>query len=331
MRAIPLPALAAAAVLALGALPVRGAETPPIRVSVPSCPSTPFSVEAFLGSLEVELAGHLPPCCVLAPPAAANEAGAPGLLVGLSLDSCDGNASAVDVRVHDGSRGTSAERRVGLGDIPPEARPRALALAAAELVHSLAQAPPPPPVAPPPTATSSAGEKSQRLPTFAVSGTIELESHPGNNMLLFGVAAALAAARGHWQAALDLQYLAGDPSVSLGDVNTNLFAAALTAGPRFALGHVVFDLGATARLGWCWMHGHVGESNAMAGSGSALVGSAGGRVGMILPTASGVSHLRAFLEGGGTIHGLEADVNGTAEAGLAGGYLLVGLGFGEHR
>ena len=111
----------------------------------------PSPIEAFLGSLEVELAGHVPPCCVLAPPPAANDAGTSGLLVALSLDSCDAGASAVDVRVHDGGRGTTAERRVGLGDIPAEARPRALALATAELVHSLAQAPPAPPVAAPPT------------------------------------------------------------------------------------------------------------------------------------------------------------------------------------
>jgi hypothetical protein len=329
MRAIPFPALAAAAVVALGAPPVRAAEAPPIRVSLPSCPSAPFSIEAFLGSLEVELAGHVPPCCVLAPPAAPGEAGTPGLLVALSLDACDASATAVDVRVQDGGRGTAAERRVGLGDIPAEARPRALALAAAELVHSLAQAPP---VAPPPTNPTgpTAAAAPRRLPRLATSGLLQLESHPGNNMLLWGLGASLGAGRGLWQASLDLQYLAGDPSVELADVRTTMFAAALTAGPRFALGRVVLDLGATGRLGWCWMSGHVTAPNALPGSGSALVGSAGGRLGILLPTSAGVSHLRAVVEGGAMIHGLDAEVNGAAAAGVAGGYLLFGLGFGEH-
>jgi hypothetical protein len=337
MRPIPFPALAAVAAVAFGAPSARAADAPPIRVSIPSCPS-PFSIEAFLGSLEVELAGHVPACCVLAPPAAGNDAGSPGLLVALALDTCDADATAVDVRALDGARGTSAARRVGLGDIPREARPRALALAAAELVHSLAQNAPPPPAsaAPPPVAarTSAAGADTgaaSRLPTLALSGTIELETHPGNNMLLWGPSASAALGRRRWQAALDLQYLTGDPSVAFGDVSTRLFALALTAGPRFSLGRVVVDVGATGRLGWCWMGGHVTDPNAIPGSGSALVASAGGRVGILLPTAARMSHVRAFAEGGAMIHGLEAEVNGAAAAGLAGGYLLFGLGMGEHR
>jgi hypothetical protein len=329
MRAIPLPALTAAAVVALGALPVRAAESAPIRVSLPSCPSAPFSVEAFLGSLEVELAGHVPSCCVLAPPAGPNDARAPGLRVALSLDSCDATATAVDVRAQDGDRGTTAERRVGLGDIPPEARPRALALAAAELVHSLAQAPPAPP--PPATTQTSPTAAPHGLPGLIITGLAQLESHPGNNMLLYGVAASLGAGRGPWQAALDLEYLGGDPSMALGDVRTTILSAALTAGPRLALGRVILDLGATGRLGGCWMSGHITTSDAVGGSGSALIGSAGGRLGLLLPTSAGVSHLRAVIEGGAMIHGLQAQVNGATVASVAGGYLLFGLGFGEHR
>jgi hypothetical protein len=79
------------------------------------------------------------------------------------------------------------------------------------------------------------------------------------------------------------------------------------------------------------MSGHITASNAVGGSGSALIGSAGGRLGILLPTSAGVSHLRAVIEGGAMIHGLEAEVNGAAVAGVAGGYLLFGLGFGEHR
>jgi hypothetical protein len=150
-------------------------------------------------------------------------------------------------------------------------------------------------------------------------------------MFLVGPAASLAVGRGHWQTALDLQFLIGDPSVEFGTVGTSLFAASLTAGPRLPLGRVIIDLDATGRLGWCWMRGHVTDPNAIPGSGSALVASAGGRVGMILPTAARVSHLRAFLEGGGMIHGLQAEVNDVAGAAVAGGYLLFGFGFGENR
>jgi hypothetical protein len=335
MRAIPFPALAAAAaaVVALGAPAVHAADAPPIRVAVPACPSPPFSIEAFLGSLEVELSGHVPSCCVLAPPSGTGGSDA-GLLVALSIDSCDAGATEVGVQVRDGARGTSAERRVGLSDIPLEARPRALALAAAELVHSLGQTPPPPPPAAPAVTTGTgagAGDATRTLPTLALSGTIELEAHPGNNLLLWGLGASGVLGRGRWQASLDLGYLRGDPSVTYGDVSTTLLAAGLTVGPRFSLGRVILDLGATGRLGWCWMGGHVTAPGAVPGQGSALVGSAGGRVGILLPTAARVSHVRAFIEGGAMIHGLEAEVNGATEAALSGGYLLFGLGMGEHK
>jgi hypothetical protein len=79
------------------------------------------------------------------------------------------------------------------------------------------------------------------------------------------------------------------------------------------------------------MGGHVTDPNAIPGSGSAAVASAGGRVGILLPTAARISHVRAIVEGGAMIHGLEAEVNGAAAAGLSGGYLLFGLGMGEHR
>jgi len=198
-------------------------------------------------------------------------------------------------------------------------------------VHSLAQAPRPPPPPPAAPAGPPPAPASGRLPNSALSGLIQLEPHPGNNMVLLGLGGSLAVGRGPWQAALDLTGLAGDPSMQLGDVRTKILAAALTAGPRVALGRVILDLGATGRLGWCWMSGHVTAPNAVGGAGSALIASAGGRLGILLPTSAGVSHLRAVIEGGAMIHGLEAEVNGAAVAGVAGGYLMFGVGFGEHR
>jgi hypothetical protein len=141
----------------------------------------------------------------------------------------------------------------------------------------------------------------------------------------------VAVARGHWQAALDVDVMAGDPSVPFGDVSTHLLAGSLAAGPRFSLGHLIVDAAACGRLGWAWMGGHTSDANAVASSGSAPFASAGGRIGIFLPTAARVSHLRALVEAGAMIHGLDATVNGATAAGLTGGYVLFGLGFGENR
>jgi hypothetical protein len=332
--------LATAAAVALASVSAGAAEVPPIRVSVPACPA-PFSVEAFLGSLAVELAGHVPACCLLdqAPPPPGGDT-RPGMRVTLSIDPCDQSATSVDVRVHDAAHATGSERRVGLGDIPLEARPRALALAVAELVHSASQPatplPAPPPPAAPPTAAlvrsdGAAGPPRPRVPWIFISATVELETHPGNNMTLWGVRPSVAVARGHWQAALDVDAMVGDPSVPLGDVSTRTLAGTLAAGPRFALGHLIVDLAACGRFGWAWMAGHTGDPSAVTSSGSAPFASAGGRLGIFLPTAAQVSHLRALVEAGAMIHGLDATVNGTTATGLTGGYLLFGLGFGENR
>jgi hypothetical protein len=332
--------LMVAAVVAFSSASAGATDAPPIRIVVPACSSAPFSVEAFLGSLEVELAGHVPACCVLdrVPPQPGDDPHA-GLRVTLSIDPCDGSATSVDVRVRDSARTTDSERRVGLGDIPIEARPRALALAVAELVHSATA---PPPVAPPAItgapagasvarAADSAGTPLPRVPWIFLSGILELEAHPGHNMALWGVRSSVAVARGHWQAALDVEALTGDPSVALGDVSTRLLAGTLAAGPRFSLRHLIVDAAACGRFGWGWMAGHTGDTNAVASTGSAPFATAGGRLGIFLPTAARVSHLRALVEAGAVIHGLDATVNGTTAAGLTGGYVLFGLGFGENR
>ena len=338
MRAFRLLVLTASAV-ALATTNAGAADLPPIRVAVPACSPAPFSVEAFLGSLAVELAGHVPACCLLqqAPPPA-GAAAAPGLRVTLSIDPCDGSATSVDVRVQGSAPATESQRRVSLADIPTDARPRALALAVAELVHSATASPAAAPVviAPAPASTlprsgDSAGTLSPRVPWIFVSGLLELETHPGNNMTLWGVRPSVAVARGHWQAALDVDALAGDPSVPLGDVSTRLLAGTLAIGPRLSLGRLMVDVSACGRFGWAWMGGHTSDPNAVPGSGSALVASAGGRLGVFLPTAARVSHLRALVEAGAMIHGLDARVDETTAAGLTGGYLLFALGFGENR
>jgi hypothetical protein len=338
MRALPSRVVLAAAV-ALTSATASTAGAQPIRISVPACPSTPFSVEAFLGLLQVELAGHLPPCCLLdrGPPPPEGDPQA-GVRVTLSLDPCDESAASVEVRVRDPAHPASLERRVGLGDIPLQARARALALAVAELVHSATVAPPAAPpaaTAPPPSAMVRAGELGgaprPRVPWLFLSASIEIETHPGHNLTLWGVRPSVAVARGRWQAALDVDAMAGDPTVALGDVSTRLLAGTLAAGPRLSLGRLIVNLAACGRFGWAWMAGHTDAANAVAGSGSAPFASAAGRLGIFLPIAAQASHLRALVEAGAMIRGLDGTVNGATASNLTGGYLLFGLGFGGNR
>src|ERR1022692_478697 len=280
MRARPILWFLAAAALAAGA--VRAADKP-IEVRIPDCPSAPLSLDAFLASLKVELAGRDPPCCTLASPSAGDrdEVGIP-LRVTLSIEPCDTGTEMVEIRVHDSVHATTADRQIALRDIPIDARPRALALAVAELVHAVSQPQPSPAVSqpqPPPVPPSSRPDRS-----LVWSGAFEVRTHPNRNMTLWGFRPSLEAVRRHWQAAVNLEAARGDPSVSLGDVSTTLLSTAIELGPRFHLRDFALDVGVCGSLGWVWMGGHTNNPNdVIPGAGSALATSAGARLGLDSP------------------------------------------------
>src|SRR5450432_159946 len=315
MRARSILLLLAAA--ALAGKPARAMDNP-IEVRIPDCPSAPLSLDAFLSSLKVELAGRDPPCCTLASPSAGDRDEVPiSLRVTLSIEPCDAGTELVQIRVYDSMRATTADRQVALYDIPTDARPRALALAVAELVHAVSQ--PQQPLVP------SSPPLDRAL---ILSGALELRTHPNRNMTLWGFRPSLEVIRGHWQAAVDLEAARGDPSVSLGDVSTSLLSAAVELGPRFHLRHFALEVGACGSLGWVWMGGHTNDPNNVPSSGSALAASAGARLGIDLPALVRSANVQGLVEVGSMIHGVDATVNDSPAASLTGVYVVAGVGVG---
>jgi hypothetical protein len=323
MRARPILWFLAASALAAGA--ARATEKP-IEVRIPDCPSAPLSLDAFLASLRVELAGRDPPCCTLASPSAGDrdEVGIP-LQVTISIEPCDTGTEMVEIRVRDSAHATTADRQIALRDIPVDARPRALALAVAELVHTVSQPQPPRAVAPalPPPAPPS----SRPVHALVWSGSFELRTHPNRNVTLWGFRPSLEAVRRHWQAAVDLEVAHGDPSVSLGDVSTSLLSATIELGPRFHLGDFALDVGVCGSLGWVWLSGHTDDPNDVVSSaGSALATSAGARVGLDSPALVGNARIRAVVEAGAMLRGVDATANDSRAASLTGAYVVIGVG-----
>ena len=305
---------------ALASSSPAGAADRPIEVRIPDCPSAPLSLDGFLSSLRVELAGRDPPCCALASPAAgARDGEAIPMRVTLSIEPCDAGTDMIEIHVRDSLRGTTVDRQVVLRDIASDARPRALALLVAEMVRAASQTQPPPAALP-----QSSG--SDRV--VILSGAFEFRAHPNRNMTLWGFRPAIEAVRGHWQAAVDLEAARADPSVSLGDVSTDLLSATAEMGPRFHLRHFALDVGACGSLGWVWMGGHTNDPSNVPSSGSAFVASAGTRLAIDLPARPQHPNVRALIEAGAMIHGADATVNGNSAASLTGVYLLAGLGFG---
>jgi hypothetical protein len=302
---------------ALASKPARAMDKP-IEVRIPDCPSAPLSLDAFLSSLRVELAGRDPPCCTLASPSAGDrDEGAISLRVTLSIEPCDAGTEMVQIRVYDSMHATTADRQVALRDIPSDARPRALALAVAELVHAVSQPQPPrvPPSPPPDRA-------------LLLSGAFELRTHPNRNMTLWGFRPSLEVVHDHWQAAVDLEAARGDPSVSLGHVSASLLSAAVELGPRLHLRHFALQVGAYGSLGWVWIGGRTNDPNNLPSSGSALVASAGARLGIDLLGLVPRANVQALVEVGSMVHGVDATVNDSPAASLTGTYVVVGVGFG---
>lgn len=314
---------AALLLIASGLFPLaaRGAE-PPIAVAIRDCPTAPVSPEAFLRSLRVELAGEGRACCMrVASPTEAAPAASP---TRLAVDTCGPTPDLVQVSVRNQLTGAALDRQVALGDVSPDARPRALALAVAELLRTAAAPPPAPPVvaaAAPPVAPP-ARPPDGWIPMLGLAA----RTHPTGGVTSWGFHAGLELARGPWQVAASGHVESADPSVALGKVDIVFLGGSLEVGWRVHLGQTALDLGVTGGLGFVHMDGVTAAPGALAGTGSGLEATAGARASYdFWRLPHDLAQLRLVLEGGGVIHGVDATVNGQHAAGLTGPYLLGGL------
>src|SRR5262245_5184673 len=307
------------AAVAIAPIAAHAADIPLIRIFPPACETAPVSVDAFVDALRVELAGRQPHCCVVGP---GDDAAADAVKVTLSIEPCDASTEEIGVLVDVAQPPRALQRQVSLADLPPEARPRALALAVAELIRSATgslqpEAPPPPPEPPPAAAPP-------RHIGLAGSVAGDVRRHFAHATTLWGARLGLSLAYGRWHATVDAGAAANRTDVDAGNISILLASAALFAGPRFTAGPVIVSFGPTGALGWAWIKGQ-SDTAARAGEGSGLVGTAGIRAAVAGPTAH-VIRLFGHVEGGLTIRRLDADVFGQPAAGISGPYLMVAAG-----
>ena len=298
-------------------VPTAGAT---VRVVGPECGDPPLSVAEFVEALRVELAGHGPRCCVTG----ADPASAGGeLRVTLTVEPCDPNTDPIGVAVSESDGPSTIERSVSLADLPPAARPRALALVVAELLRAAARTPPPPPPAvpelqPPPAA---AGDS----PRLSAGADALLRGYPTRGTVLLGAQLSVGVATTRWHATLAVDGALGRPSVDLGAVTVGMVSAAGTAGPRFSVGRAALDVGASLSGGWAWVRGEPDVAGVSAGSGGGFVAAAGVRLAVQAPATHWL-RFHAAGEAGAVLRGLDADVDGRAAAGIAGAYVSIAAG-----
>lgn len=284
-----------------------------VRVAPPACPMAPLSIPAFVDSLRVELASG---------------ARGPGSsLVTLAIEPCDTSTARVRVAVVREPAGASAGRDVGLEDIAWDARPRALALAVAELVRSAeASAAPPSPepsAAPPAPPVAPVPEERHLQVGVAADGVLQL--YPARDTVLWGGRLAASLSRGPWSAAVYGEGAVGGHSYDVGDVSLQSFGGGLVLGRDVSTRRLVLTPAIVGGLGWARIQGHAATPEVRARSGSGLTAAVRARLAAQTALVPALS-LRAFAEAGWMARAFDATVDGTRAAGLSGATIVVGLG-----
>jgi len=313
------------------------ATTPPspevrsVVVFPPLCKVDAFWLAPFLDCLRVELAGRGLDCCTLAEPDGPAPTTA-SLQVRIEIDPCTADADRLQVFAREATGPRRAERQVSLADVPETARPRALALAVAELIRSLGQALPDkaPEAIPAPTlgsVASLATPLSADTPQTHLSIHVEAEARglPTRDTTLWGGRVRLTTHRRLFHADLDLGGNYARAQALLGDILVHSASVGLGFGPRFANKTAVLDLGLRAELGWAWLHGETALADVRTGAGSGLISSVGIRASLEVP-ARMKARPRLSLESGAVVRGVKGEVNGQPVAGMTGYYLLAALG-----
>ena len=280
-----------------------------VRVTGPTCPIAPVSVPSFVDALRVELAGH--------------PSGPGTTLVTLAVEPCDTATTRVRVAVTSDTSASAWARDVGLEDITLEARPRALALAVAEIVRGVETtfAPPPPPVAaaPPPPANEG--------PWFVARGALDalVELFPSRDTTLWGGRLSASLERPHLALALFGEAAAGAHGYASGDVALQTFGGGVVVGPRWVSRRLTVSPALVGALGWARIQGHARQPDVATGAGADLTVALRARLEVSAVVVRFVS-VRAFVEGGWMVRGLDATVDGARAAGVSGATLLGGVG-----
>jgi hypothetical protein len=308
----------------------RGSQAESVVVSPPQCKATSFELAPFLDSLRVELAGRGFFCCTVAPPG--NETPAASMLeVRLEIVPCTADADRLHASARAPVDSRAVERVISLADVARTARPRALALAVAELVRWLEQGAEDTTteavVVQATAAPSSTAEPQSPARPLALALGVEAEARglPTRDTMMWGGRARLVAHRRWLRVDLDLGASYARVPGELGVVSLRCASAGLGLGPRFATRTVIAHLGLRAELGRVWIRGKPALADVRAGSGSDLIANVGLRLSLEAP-AQGKLRPSLTLESGGILRGVKANVDGQPVAGMTGYYVLVALG-----
>jgi hypothetical protein len=304
------------------------AELRSVAISSPSCGPDIFPLSAFVDALRVELAGRGLACCTMTE-ADDGVLRPASVRVTVDLVPCVAEWDVVRIGVKDSDGSQTTRRDISLSDVADEARPRALALAVAELIRAMGQEQPatvkPSPKPPPPPTQPILAPPLVPLVAFTLHLEAEGRGVPMRDTMLWGGRLGVTAHRRILHADLDVGGAYSRVGSDLGDVLIGTATVGVGCGPRWQSRGAIIDLGLRAELGWAWIRGRTALPEVHTGSGAALISSVGLRAALEAPTQSTLRP-RLALEGGGVLRGLTAQVDGRTAAGFDGYYLLFAIG-----
>lgn len=283
-----------------------------VRFAAPVCPIAPLSVPAFVEALRVELASPQAPRDTT--------------LVALSVEPCDTATTRLKVSVSNDASGRGAAREIDLGDITPDARPRALALSVAELVRGVrvpaaAPAAPPADVLPPPTVVTVPDSPT----LFAVDAQGIVALHPARDTTMWGGRVSVYGVSGRWNHGALGEILSGERSYSAGRVELLSLGLGVFTGPRWSWARASLSPGLVATIAWTQIAGRPASTATIGRTDSAPTVAVRARVAATFLAGRTLS-LSALAEAGVVVRTFDATVNGAEAAGLAGPSFVLGLG-----
>lgn len=314
-----------------------------IALVPPKCVGSGLDVGAFANLLAADLRSDGIER-VLLPPASPTASESVLATIALEVEPCAPETRDIDVTIEDQATRKRVVRRILMKDVAEALRPRAMALAVAELLRAslleLMTPEAPPPAVPLPTEVKRAvarrmealvggGREAPPPPParndVAVTGV--WHASVGGHASLYGGRAAVGTLL--WPSGLlriDLGGLAGSAQDALGDVSLGEAEAGLSllwTSPREA--SVAGAFGARSELGLAWASGHPTDQQTSSNYGSGFVLNAL-LLGEVAFRISPSWRLALEIESGATVVPLVALADSRRITGIQGG--MVGIAFG---
>jgi len=329
---------------------------------VAACANEAFDVAAFTHTVAIELRADGVQSVDLSPDPAPHDpppADAKALAtITLVATPCTADAREVEITIEDGATSKTVRRRLSLGDVARPARPRAIALAVAELLRAswselrLPDAPPPsipvPPavrlaafehapalpaaatvVAPPPVSVPRPVPPS--VPAVRLGAAIAARFFPSAGSTLIGPNVALSYGSAEsipLRVRLDASALFGTSYEPTGSVATSLVAGGAALVLAHASGPVDVEVGPRVEVGWGRVAGTAATAGQTTTAGSEGVAALSGLVAVRVALTSAF-WASLVVDVGGVLVGIDSETPYGRSGGIGGAMAGVAVGLGR--